>query len=230
VGNRDPNLVEHVAKTLADDTPPAFGGLTSAIVDSVARRVTFIWAAASDDRTAPEQIVYDVYESQTSGGQVFTAPPRASSLPGATSLEVTDLTPDTTLFWVVRARDLGGNHDKNAVEANGAIAVSFDRQVQTTLTHDCAVTGCHVPGNPMANLILSRGFAYGALVGQTATELPSMKRVNPGDSSTSFLYQKISKNPPPVGWQMPAPATGSVLSDAEKSAVERWIDLGAPNN
>jgi hypothetical protein len=228
-GNTDGNVVQRAAKTLTDSTPPTFIGSTDTTVDSLARTVTFSWAPAEDDKTPVDQIVYDVYEAKSSKAQTFDRPPRASSSPGATSLTVTDLTPDTTLFWVVRARDQGGNHDSNTKESNGAISVSFVRQVQPIFTQDCAVSGCHVPGNPMAGLILAPGFAYGALVDVRAAQSPD-RRVVPTDPTSSYLYKKISQNPPPVGWQMPAPATGSVLSTAEKELVRRWIAQGAVNN
>ena len=143
---------------------------------------------------------------------------------------MTDLTPDTTLYWVVRARDLAGNHDSNVVEASGTVNVSFSRQVQVTFSQYCAVTGCHVPGNPVAGLILAPGFAYSYLANVKSREYPSEFRVNPSDPTTSFLYQKVSMNPPPVGWQMPAPATGSVLNPSEKDVIRRWIAQGAVNN
>ncbi|HLK35236.1 MAG TPA: hypothetical protein VKU41_00700 [Polyangiaceae bacterium] len=229
-GNEDANVVERVTKTLADDTPPTFAGVTGAVVDSLARTVNLTWAAGMDDKTAQNEIVYDVYQAQAPDTENYTAAPLASSTPGATALLVTNLAPDTTLYWVVRARDQAGNHDSNTVEQSGAISVSFSEQVQVTFSQYCAVTGCHVPGNPVAGLILAPGFAYGGLVGNRSTEYPSELRVNPGDPSTSFLYQKVSLNPPPYGWQMPAPATGSVLTAAEKDVVRRWILQGAVNN
>ena len=61
-------------------------------------------------------------------------------------------------------------------------------------------------------------------------QYPVALRVNPGDPTTSFFYLKISENPPPVGYRMPAPATGSVLESAEIDRVRRWILQGAPNN
>jgi hypothetical protein len=228
-GNEDKNVVQRLTKTLTDSTPPTFAGLTTAAVDSLARTATFTWDPGSDDKTAPEQMVYDLYESTKSGQQDFTGPPRASSDPGATTLFVTDLTPDATLYWVIRARDQGGNHDSNTVEANGAISVSFSRQVQAIFSHDCGVAGCHVPGNPVANMILARGFAYQQIVSVKATESTDF-RINPGNPDQSYLYKKITMNPPPVGWQMPAPATGSVLTDNEKDLVRRWILQGAVEN
>ncbi len=228
-GNRDTNLVERVAKTLVDDTPPTFGGLLTVQVDSLARSVRFGWAPGSDDKTPASELVYDVFEGEASGEEDFTLP-RASSAPGALEVVVTDLTPDRKLYWVVRARDQGGNHDTNTVEASGTTAVSFERQIQPILSYECAVSGCHVPGNPMAGLVLAAGFSYGQLVNVPSTEVPSMLRVNPGDPATSYLWLKISKNPPPSGWQMPAPATGSVMPASEQDLIQRWILQGAASN
>jgi hypothetical protein len=228
-GNTDANLIQRATKTLTDTTAPTFGGLTSADVDSVARTVTFSWSPAADDKTSPGQMIYDVYEANTTKGQTFDGTPRASSAPGATQLTVGDLTPDTTLYWVVRARDQGGNHDSNTVESNGSISVSYSRQVQPLFTRNCAVSGCHVPGNPMAGLVLASGFSYDALVNVKATQTSDL-RVEPTNPSGSYIYKKITQNPPPVGWQMPAPATGSVLTKDEKDLVGRWILQGAANN
>jgi hypothetical protein len=235
-GNEDQNLVQRLAKTLADSSPPTFAGFTKATVDSLARTVTLEWDPGKDDKTTPDLLVYDVYEASRAGGEVFTGPPRASSDPGASSVTLTDLTPDTTLYWVVRARDQGGNHDANVVEAGPpysdgttAIGVSFSQQVQAIFTHDCGVSGCHVPGNPVANLVLAPGFAYSYLVNIKATESSDM-RINPFNPDQSYLYKKITQNPPPVGWQMPAPATGSVLSSDEKDVIRRWILQGAVDN
>lgn len=228
-GNSDTNVNERVTRTLADSTPPTFGGLTASTFDAVARTVQLSWAPGADDKTPAEQLVYDVFEGTASGGEVF-ATPRASSAPGALNVLVTDLEPDTKLFWVVRARDQAGSHDANTVETSGTTRVSFSRQVQTILTHDCAVSGCHVPGSPAAGLILAQGFTFDALVNVPSTERPMTPRVTPGDLTTSYLWQKVSMNPPPAGWQMPAPATGSVMPASEQDLIRRWILQGAARN
>jgi hypothetical protein len=229
VGNEDKNLVDCVATTSADPTPPTFAGLTGVSVQPDARTATFTWSPATDPVTPQSEIVYDVFQGLAPGAEDFTTP-IATSDPGATSIFVTDLTPDATLYWVVRARDKAGNRDSNTVEQSGAIDVSLSEQIQNTLSSDCAVAGCHVPGNPPLGLVLAPGFSYDYLVGVRSREYPVELRVNAGDPTTSFLYQKVSENPPPVGYQMPAPATGSILGQPEIDRFRRWILQGAPNN
>jgi hypothetical protein len=235
VGNEDMNLVDCAATTSGDSTPPTFGGVATvsvqsdAPVQSDARTATFTWLPATDPATPQNEIVYDVFQGSAAGAEDFSTP-IATSDPGATSVFVSDLTPDSTLYWVVRARDKAGNRDSNTVEVNGAIDVSLSEQIQLTFSSDCAVAGCHVPGNPPLGLVLAPGFAYNYLVNVRSRELPGELRVNPGNPTFSFLYQKLSENPPPVGYQMPAPATGSVLAQAEIDRVRRWILQGAPNN
>ncbi len=229
VGNEDRNLVDCVTTTSADPTPPTFGGATGVSVQPDARTATFSWSPATDPVTPQSDIVYDVFQGLSPGGEDFTTP-IATSVPGATSVFVTDLTPDSTLYWVVRARDKAGNRDANTVELSGTIDVSLSEQIQHTFSSDCAVAGCHVPGNPPLGLVLAPGFSYDYLVNVRSREYPIELRVNPGNPSTSFLYQKVSENPPPVGYQMPAPATGSILGQAEIDRIRRWILQGAPNN
>jgi hypothetical protein len=228
VGNEDQNVVECVTTTSADPTPPTFAGATGVVVQSDARTATFSWSAATDPETPSGKIVYDVFQGLAAGGEDFTVP-IATSDPGAGSVVVGDLTPDATLYWVVRARDLAGNRDANTVEVSGVTDVSLSEQVQATFSSDCGVAGCHVPGNPPLGLVLTPGFAFRNLVGIRAREYGEL-RVNPGDPTTSFLYRKLAENPPPVGYQMPAPATGSILRPSEVDRVRRWILQGAPNN
>lgn len=229
-GNHDGNVAQRTTRTPSDSTPPSFAGATGTVVDTLARTVTLSWTPGADDKTPTDQLIYDVYESTKSNAQAFDGPPRASSEPGATSVTVVDLLPDSKLFWVVRARDQGGNRDANIVESSGTISTSFERQVQPIFSLSCAVTGCHIPGNPMANLILAEGFAYRALVNVRAYQFNRDFRVLPGKSEDSYLYKKIKGDSPPIGWQMPAPATKSVLSQNEKDLIKRWIDQGAVNN
>jgi hypothetical protein len=228
--NEDGNVVERSATTSSDSVAPTFGGLTGATVDPSARTVVLTWNAASDDQTPPSAMLYDVFEAAASQAQDFTAPPRKTSAPGATSITVDDLTPETTLYWIVRARDQGGKRDSNTVELSGITVLSFARNVQPIFSANCAVVGCHVPGGVPTGMLLVPGFAYATTVGVPAGQVPSRMRIAPSDPAGSYLYEKITATKPTVGQQMPAPATGNVLTAADKEIIRRWIAQGAPNN
>jgi hypothetical protein len=235
-GNEDDNTTEVSATTGADPVPPMFAGidLPSFVGDPAARTATLSWAAAVDAATSPDKMVYDVYESLTMGGEDFTKPPAATSMPGALSIMLTDLPPNATVYFVVRARDLDGNHDSNVVEASLPTNVSFALNVQPLFTDDCGVVGCHVPGSPTGGLILAEGFAYDQLVNVASTEVTTLSRVAPGDPTDSFLAVKINYNglfaTKGKFALMPAPATGSTLSPDQINTIANWIAQGAVNN
>jgi len=130
-GNRDDNTVTRSAATLqgADTTAPVFSGLVVATAVS-ATRVDLFWGAANDDTTPANQIIYDVFQSTVSGGQTFGAP-TYSTAAGATELQVTGLTPQTTYHFVVRARDAAGNADTNTQERSATTPEASDTTAPT---------------------------------------------------------------------------------------------------
>jgi hypothetical protein len=235
-GNEDDNTVEVSATTGSNPTPPTFAGidLPAFTGDPAARTATLSWAAAMDVATPTDQIVYEVYESETMGGEDFTKPPAATTMPGALSITLTGLPPNTTIYFVVRALDLDGNTDSNVVEASLSTNVSFELNVQPIFTDDCGVVGCHVPGSPTGGLILAEGFAFSQIVNVSAGEAPTLNYVTPGDPADSFLAVKINYNglfaTKGKGSLMPAPATGSTLSPDEIATIANWIAQGAVNN
>ncbi len=226
-GNTDSNKSERTATTLADSSPPTFGGAT-AVNNITATSVDIQWAAATDDQTAQGDIIYDVYQASSAGGESFTVP-TTSSLAGATSVTVSNLDPATTYYWVVRARDRAGNHDTNTTEKTAITAVSFSSNVMPILLQHCAVSGCHVPGNPPYGLVLVPATtAYGNLYNVASGEVPALKRVNPTSSTNSYIYQKI-QGTAAVGGTMPL-AAGDALTPEEKLVIKSWIDQGATQN
>jgi hypothetical protein len=220
----------------SDVTPPTFAGITSSAFDGNARTIELNWAPASDDVTAPAELVYEVYERIGTGAFDFTKPPRAVSAPGASTITVTDLEPESTLAWVVRARDAAHNRDANTAEAMGTTAISFERQIIPLLRRNCAVTGCHSSGFPAGGLSMSPALAYGILVFVPANLRPPvwhtpMNRITPNETSECYLYRKIMAVPGTfVASPMPAPGTGNVLSTTEKDLVKNWILNGALRN
>lgn len=227
--NSDTNKSERTATTLSDGVPPTFAGLTS-ISNQTATTVDLNWAAATDDQTAQGDIVYDVYQASAPGGEVFTQQPTATSNAGATSITISGLTSATQYYWVVRARDRAGNHDANTVEKGALTDVSFVANVMPIFGQHCAVSGCHVPGNPPYGLVLiPPSVAYGNIYNVASQEVPSSKRVVPSSSATSYLYKKIV-GPVPFGEIMPPAAANDTLTTLEKDIIKNWIDQGAQQN
>jgi hypothetical protein len=111
---------------LAKDTsPPTFAGLKSAttcIPGPVGGGRTtsyhLSWDPATDNRTPPRKIVYDVYQATAPGGEDFSVPTYTTAA-GATSFDTPPLPTDKAFYFVVRARDRAGNSDSNKVERQG---------------------------------------------------------------------------------------------------------------
>jgi hypothetical protein len=68
--------------------------------------------------TPSSEIVYDVYQATSPGGENFSMPTYVTSA-GATSFDTPQLPSEGTFYFVVRARDEAGNEDSNKVERQG---------------------------------------------------------------------------------------------------------------
>ena len=137
-GNIDPNSIERSATTLSplDTTAPDFGGLVS--VAAVSTTSLYLsWNAAVDTVTASSNIVYNIYRATKSGGENL-AVPGYTTASGATSYSVTGLSPGTTYYYIVRAKDEAGNIDDNIVEKSGTTQSGIDLKVSTNVTNPCA--------------------------------------------------------------------------------------------
>jgi hypothetical protein len=112
----------------ADSTAPTFAGATSA--SGLPSAIEVSWSPATDDVTPAAQIVYLIYEADTSGGQSFATPTFVTA-PGATSFRVQSLPLSTTRFYVVRARDAAGNIDGNTAEVSATTPATGDETPPT---------------------------------------------------------------------------------------------------
>ncbi len=106
-------------------------------------------------------------------------------------------------------------------------AATFARVQAEVFTTSCALAGCHDPVGQQSGLVLSAGRAWAATVNQASVEMPSLRRVAPGDPDGSYLYRKIT-GAGITGDRMPA---GSApLDEARIRLVRDWIRRGAPND
>ncbi len=98
--------------------------------------------------------------------------------------------------------------------------------------YGCSSLGCHDMLFASGGLVLTEDASYGNLVGADSN-LSSDLRVNPGDHEASFLWQKLAVRT--LGQPFPSgshgigmPLIGSPVGRDELTAIERWIDAGAP--
>lgn len=111
-GNAYPGgFFQFTVGTSDDADRPSFAGAATA-GNPTTNSIQLTWAAATD---ATSGVVYDVFLSTSSGTQDLTDPFLAGSS-SPTGVTVTGLSPATTYFFVVRARDAFGNTDLNTAE------------------------------------------------------------------------------------------------------------------
>jgi CHRD domain/Bacterial Ig domain len=110
--------------------------------------------------------------------------------------------------------------------SGGAAAFTFSEIQTQVLGVSCATVGCHSGATPPAGLDLSAS-AYTRLVNVASTEVPSARRIVPGDPASSYLIQKI-EGTAAVGARMPF--GGPYLDATTISRIRAWVSAGAPNN
>jgi hypothetical protein len=109
------SITVNVLPATPDTTPPAFD-LGQVGIESVERlfgntTANVTWFPATDDRTADEDIAYNVYAS-TVQANVFSGAP-LTSVVGDLETQLTGLDPLETYHVGVRAEDEAGNEDGN---------------------------------------------------------------------------------------------------------------------
>ena len=106
---------------------PSFAGLISAtqcpstITPQVVPRSSgFVlrWNAATDPVTPSAQIVYEIFQSSTPGGEDY-ATPTYTTAAGATTFTTPVMVNRGAVYFVVRARNAAGHEDTNTVERQG---------------------------------------------------------------------------------------------------------------
>lgn len=116
-GNEDANT-RILGATTPEGLPPTFDGVSHALeqgIEGGKGRARVFWAPATDNVTDSANILYDVYQATRTRGQRFDRPTYTSQ-PGASSILITGLELGTRYYYVVRARDVGGNQDGNIRE------------------------------------------------------------------------------------------------------------------
>jgi Ca2+-binding RTX toxin-like protein len=103
--------------------------------------------------------------------------------------------------------------------------VNFATQIQPIFNNNC--TRCHSGSGAPRGLRLDSANSYANLVNVASVEVPSLKRIKPGDDSNSYLVQKI-EGTAAVGGRMPLNSTP--LSATNIALIRRWVVEGATNS
>jgi Ca2+-binding RTX toxin-like protein len=101
-------------------------------------------------------------------------------------------------------------------------AVDFDTQIQPIFSGRCI--GCHNTTSAPHGLVLAEGHSYDLLVNVASAEVPSLKRVKPGDPDNSYLVQKV-EGTAAVGGRMPL--NRDPLTEDQIALIRQWISDGA---
>jgi hypothetical protein len=92
-----------------------------------------------------------------------------------------------------------------------------------------ACTNCHnAVGSRFNGLDLSPAVSYNNLVNVASRQRPGAVRVIPEDPQSSYLIHKLEGGPNIAGVRMPL--NGPYLTEGQIVVIERWIEIGAPNN
>jgi mono/diheme cytochrome c family protein len=103
-----------------------------------------------------------------------------------------------------------------------ATGVDYVTQIQPVFNNNC--TECHAGGGAPHGLRLDAANSYANIVDVPSDEVPSLKRVDPGDPDNSYLVQKV-EGTAAVGGRMPLNRTP--LSAATIALIRQWISEGA---
>src|SRR5206468_10575178 len=154
----------------APPTPTTSTTVTSTTVTSTSTTV----AAVTTTSTTEAAVTSTSTTSTTT-----TEPPSPTTSTTVTSTSTTEATVTSTSTTTTQPPAL----------------VSFRGDVQPIFTASCALPGCHSGPIPTQGLDLSDGSSYAVLVDRPSTELPTVKLVDPGSATTSYVLWKVGKAP-----------------------------------
>ena len=207
----------------SDANPPDFGGIVRVTPQPDGVSAQICWAAAADDLTPPDQIVYDVYQATQHAGQNFDGLPTVSSAPGELCVTANVLSPGDEYCWVALAKDAAGNRGgDHAVEvcarmpALPAGCLDYETYIQPLLDRNCV--RCHAGERAPQWLRLG---SYEELMAGSVRR----NEVIACDPDRSLIVSKIGPTPS-IGKRMPFDGP-PYLTDNQTAMVRQWIARGA---
>ena len=118
--------------------------------------------------------------------------------------------------------DANGRPLGEGLDPGGPMTASFSSIQSHVFTPIC--TACHAGGAAPQGLRLDATNSYTLLVGVASAEVPSIRRVAPGDAANSYVIQKLEGHAA-IGARMPL--GGPYLDATTIGLIRQWIDNGA---
>jgi hypothetical protein len=111
---------------------------------------------------------------------------------------------------------------------------TFDRIQRQIFNQSCALSSCHDSQSQTGDLLLESGASYTNLVNVDPANAAALgsawKRVNPGDSATSFIYHKVTGDLANASFGGRMPLGKPKLNKTLINAIQLWIAAGAPDS
>jgi hypothetical protein len=120
----------------------------------------------------------------------------------------------------------GEGLDENGRPIDGGpipLAPTFESIQQNVFTPICSV--CHQGATAPLGMRLTADVSYAMIVNVDSVEVPTLRRIQPGDPNVSYLVQKIEGRAA-VGGRMPL--NGTPLPQATIDVIRQWVASGAP--
>jgi hypothetical protein len=185
------------------------------------------WTAGTDNTSTAAQLKYQLcWNTSPTGCSAFTV--MQTTTAGATSAQISGLTPRTQYFVSVRAVDAANNIQPSARTANAVTATSYSLNILQGIFQasqaqgGCTESGCHGGDgwtmDELVNIDISN---------VNCTSLT--KRILPGNAAQSLVFRKMSNDVPAgCGGVMP-PGDGNQRPEHAQAMFD-WITQGARRN
>jgi hypothetical protein len=148
----------------------------------------------------------------------------------AITLTSPDVTNFTNGLWYgnVSSAVHAGGELRGQIGQASAVAPTLTQLQADIFTPICSVCHTGVGASLPGSQNLTAGHSYSSIVNVSSIEVPTMKRIVPGDPDSSYLVLKIQGSEGIVGVQMPA--SGGPHTQAQIDEVRAWVAAGALNN
>lgn len=128
--------------------------------------------------------------------------------------------------YIFYEQKIDGVQTENMVLPEYEVNLLKYSRIQELVFEQYTCVACHQGNKGAANLLLTEGKSFSALVNQPSSILPSKNRVTPDDLTNSFLMDVLQTE----NAGLTQPHTGFITRPDDITLLEEWIKSGAKRN